>query len=561
MSASRPVSGDARATPVDASAPGVARWLLPVAAAGALLAIALRIFAFVVVGPLWRDEAGSASTATASTFTEFLARQHQDSFPLLWQLLLRFWTTVLWDGSDLAIRTLGLLVAIALVPALWWTCRSLRVLPLASLLFAGVAPTFVLWAGIQNRAYGLSVVLLALLIGAVWRVVEAPTVRRVALAALVAVLAVHTSYQSPAMLVALLGAAALVGLLRRAWTVVASAAGVGIVAALSLLIYVGVLERTRELAKMVYAKVGVTSVVLGIERAFAPGGAFVVWAFVVLALVACVVGVLAALRLATRPRPPVRAVVSDTDDALTFAGAAAILALLCQAVFLLTLRFPVQPWYYVTVVLVVAVAIDVVVQRGIPVRVVREGVAAVLAVLIAVSSAFAVGALDRRQSNLDLVAAYLKANARPGDLIVVYPWHYGVSFDRYYDGAVPFMTVPAVEEHDYHRFDQLKQLMLDPELLKPGYRRIYQTLKAGNGVWVVGRPASEVPAEFPILPPPRDEDPDSWRDGFYTAVAGMQLGWVLNQSSPQAFAVPPLTEKRISEYEDSPITLFSVQPR
>src|SRR4029079_7002267 len=138
------------------------RWPMLVAVAGSVLAIGLRVLAAVAAGPLWRDEAGSASTAAVPTFSEFWSRQPLDSFPLLWQLLLRFWTTVAWNDGDVAIRSLGLGLALLLIPALWWTCRSLGTVPLASLLFAGVAPTFVVWAGVQNRAYGLGVALLAL---------------------------------------------------------------------------------------------------------------------------------------------------------------------------------------------------------------------------------------------------------------------------------------------------------------------------------------------------------------------------------------------------------------
>ena len=170
------------------------RWILAVAIAGTLAAIALRVLATASAGPLWRDEAGSASTATVASLGEFWSRQWLDSFPVLWQLVLRAWTTVLWSGGDTAIRTLGLVIGTALVPALWWTSRALGVLPLASLA-AAATPLFVVWSGVQNRAYGLAVVLVALLVGAVWRMVERRSPGRVAFAALVALLGVHTTYQ------------------------------------------------------------------------------------------------------------------------------------------------------------------------------------------------------------------------------------------------------------------------------------------------------------------------------------------------------------------------------
>ena len=100
MSRRKAASRGAPATSQMFDRTGSARWLTFVALAGTLAAIGLRVLAAVVAGPLWRDEAGSASTATVSTFAEFWQRQHFDSFPLFWQLLLRFWTTELWNGSD-----------------------------------------------------------------------------------------------------------------------------------------------------------------------------------------------------------------------------------------------------------------------------------------------------------------------------------------------------------------------------------------------------------------------------------------------------------------------------
>jgi len=535
------------------------RWLLVVALLGTAAAVALRVYATVAAGPLWRDEAGSASTATVATLAELWARQPLDSFPILWQLLLRGWTLV-WNGGDVAIRSLGALISLALLPALWWTSRSFRVVPLASLAFAGVAPTFVVWAGFQNRAYGLGVTLLALLVGAVWRMAAAPAPSSITLATVLAVLAVHTTYHLPVMLAALLGAAVVVGARRRAWSVIFAAGGVGVVAAASLLVYTGVLAQTRVYAKVVYATVTLPAVLRGFVPALAPGGDFVVWAFVVLAVAACAWGALFALRAAwSAPRDPSRG-GPGAGDAVAFAVTAAALALLGQVAFLLSLRFLVQPWYYATVVLVVAIAIDVVLQRGVALARVRDAIAAAIALVLLASTPIAFGASGLRLSNLDLVARDLGAKARPGDLIVVYPWHWGVSFDRYYDGAAPFMTVPDVANHEFHRFDQLQELMRDPERIKPGFRRIHQTLEAGNRVWVVGRPVADVPEQFPVLPPPSDADPASWRDGYYTAVAGLQLAWVLQQSSPQATVVTPPSGGPVSDYEDASVTLYQ-KPR
>jgi hypothetical protein len=359
------------------------------------------------------------------------------------------------------------------------------------------------------------------------------------------------------MLAALLAAAALIARRRRSWAIFAAAVTIGVTAAASLLVYVGVLARTREFAKVVYAQVSLGKIAQELGAALAPGGRFVVVAFALSTIGACAWGWIAMARSWSRPpdaTPP-------ADDAVTFAAASATFAAVAQVLLLLHLSFLPQPWYYVSGILVAAVAIDVVAQRAIPSRKLHDALAVGMALLLALSAATGFGAIDRRQSNMDLAAAYLKANARADDLIVVYPWHYGVSFHRYYDGPVPFMTIPDIEGHDFHRFDQLADLMRDPELIKPGFRRIYQTLQSGNGVWVVGRPSSEVPPKFPVPAAASDDDPASWRDGFYTVLAGLQLAWVLQQASPVAQPVPPLTDAPVSDYENASITLYTREQR
>lgn len=537
------------------------RWLLAAAIAGTLAALALRVLATASAGPLWRDEAGSASTATVASFGEFWSRQWLDSFPVLWQLVLRFWSTALWNGGDTAIRTLGLVIGTALVPALWWTSRALGVLPLASLA-AAATPLFVVWSGVQNRAYGLAVVLVALLVGAVWRMVERPSRARVAFAALIALLGVHTTYHVPVVVAAALAGAAVVALLRRDGRLVATAAAIGVGCAASLLVYSGVLAQTRSHVKIVYGRVSLESIGHGLVLALEPGGA-IATAALAAGLLLCAWGVVAALagRASGDDGDAAENGRGDARDAVVFASTTAIVAAVGQVPFLFSVGFFVQPWYYPNAVLVAAIAIDVVLQRALLPRAVRTAGAAAVTALLALVLVPSGLAVAQRQSNIDLIAAYLKQNARPGDLIVVYPWHYGLSFDRYYDGEVPFMTVPDVADHSFHRFDQLAELMRDPERIKPGFRRIHQTLQAGGGVWVVGAPADEVLPQFPVPPVPSDDDPLSWNDNRYSVLAGFQLRWVLAQSQPGAYPVPPLTDRVVREYENAPLTLYSVHPR
>ena len=51
-----------------------------------------------------------------------------------------------------------------------------------------------------------------------------------------------------------------------------------------------------------------------------------------------------------------------------------------------------------------------------------------------------------RQSNIDVVAKRVTELAKPVDLIVVAPWQYGISFNRYYKGAARWITLPKIAE-------------------------------------------------------------------------------------------------------------------
>lgn len=553
-----PAAGPSAASPVS----GVPPWLTAAALAGSLVALGLRVLAAMSAGPLWRDEACSASTASVASFGEFWSRLSLDSFPLLWQLLLRVWTFFFFYWGYTEIFTLGLAIAAALIPALWWTSRALGVLPLASLV-AAATPLLVVWSGVQSRAYGLAAVLLAVLCGALWRMVERVTPGRVGAAALCALLAVHTTYHMSVMIAALLAGVVAVAIVRGDRRLVVLAVAIGGGCAASLLLYAGVLARTREFAKVVYAPVSLDAIARGLPLALEPAGSLGAVVFGA-AVAACAWAALRTLVGAGRSRGDLATAVDPAavdSDAVLFAGTAAVVAVVGQVPFLLALRFLVQPWYYPMVVLLVAIALDVVLQRAplaATVRTTALGVVAALLALLIVPSGQAVA---QRQSNVDLVATYLKANARPGDLIVVYPWHYGVSFQRYYDGPVPFMTVPDVEGHDHYRYDQIAELMRYPERIKPGFRRIHQTLQSGGGVWVVGAPTDEVLPQFPVPAVPSDADPSSWSDNRYSLLAGFQLRWVLQQSSPQAYPVPPFTDRRVRDYENPPLTLYSVAPR
>src|SRR2546427_131604 len=91
-----------------------------------------------------------------------------------------------------------------------------------------------------------------------------------------------------------------------------------------------------------------------------------------------------------------------------------------------------------------------------------------------------------RQTNVDLIAQYVHTAAQPGDLILVNPWYVGITFNRYYRGPVPWMTLPPMEDLTVHRYDLLKLRMTSAEPLAPLYGAIQGALESRHRVWLVG---------------------------------------------------------------------------
>ena len=67
-----------------------------------------------------------------------------------------------------------------------------------------------------------------------------------------------------------------------------------------------------------------------------------------------------------------------------------------------------------------------------------------------------------RMTNMDLIARSLSKAVNKKDLIVVNPWYCGISFQYYYSGAAPWTTLPALQDHSFHCYDTVIQLMMKP---------------------------------------------------------------------------------------------------
>ena len=458
---------------------------LPAAAAGflTLAAIFLNVQAALSAGALWRDEANTVALANLRTTGDVWKNLQFDSFPVLWLAVVRIFSALSGSGNDTAFRTLGLVLGLTLIGALWINARAFGYrFPVAALALFAVAPSVIRW-GDSMRAYGLGMVLILFTISAIWRFVGWPAGGRLMLATLCAILSVHTIYYNSVLLLAVCAGAVVVCLRRRRPPVAAAVIGIGFVSALSLIPYVQVIHAAKGWNALVripvYTFEWFTSRLL---ETLLPGGwwALPVW---VVAFVVCMsIGVFAITRRGVH-------LSEDQRDAILFASVMLGVGSAGSFVFLRTLSYATQPWYYLTLLLVVAVAIDVILGTAAASK--RSlGTLSVAAIIVGGSTALAGSTqLASRLTNADTVAQQLRRISRSGDVILVNPWYYGVSFERYYRGQARWQTLPAIPFHAFHRYDLVMNAANDSTnaAMSADLDDAKRALIRGSTVFVVGK--------------------------------------------------------------------------
>jgi hypothetical protein len=439
---------------------------------------ALHFIRLLRAGGLWRDEAAVVGLANLSPIQEVFNRFPHEAFPLPFPLMVRG-LTELTANSDPGFRVFGLLVGLASLGALWLNLLLVRRgVPLLSLALLGFNGAFIQW-GDSLRGYGLGTVFIILSLVLFWRLLEKPAANRLGLAALGAVCAAQCLFHNPPLILGICLGAVAVAMRRRAIRVAAMVIGAGASAAISLLPYFGPLQHARGWDMLVRAPSSALDLLPGLEEVLSASGWSNTWVWALLFLVAiaiCWRGQAAALT------------EHDARDVQLFAGVALVAGLAGCLGFLLLLGYAARPWYFLALLGLAAVLLDIVFDTlpHSPARKARV----VLAVLIAITSLpLAWRQANTRQTNIDLIAATLNRSVAREDVVVVSPWFMGISFDRYYKGAAPWGTVPPLNFHKFHRYDLIQSQMELPareQALEPLKDQIRAALKGGHRVWFVG---------------------------------------------------------------------------
>lgn len=401
-----------------------------------------------------------------------------------------------------------------------------------------------------------------------------------ALAAITAVASVQVLVSNTALVLALCTAAAAVAVTRRRWLVAGGIVGCGAAAAVSLLPYAAQLAAARrQWSAIVTYPIGVRQIWHGFIATVGPRPVLAAWLLLALAGLAGIARELTRRRRltvvpvpvpvsvpvpATAPgerseeRPPAPRFEEEREagwtGAAAFAGLTIVCAVVANAIFLERLGYPPRPWYFLPLMALMGSALDTL--FGVLARRRHGGSYAALRVfavaLVAAAQAVPMWQhLTTRQTNADLVAREVAQSAAPQDLVVVLPWFYGVSFNRYYRGPARWLTLPDIADHRIHRYDLLKPRLASSHPLDDVLEAVAATLRSGHRVWVAGNTSWTKNGGEAAMLPPAPSSPNGWHDYPYMVSWSRSFGrFLARHASLIATVAVPNHRQPVSNLED-----------
>ena len=498
-------------------------------------------------GGLWRDEVGSARLAQLPTWGQMYGSVAQDSFPPLFNTVLRLWILVGGAGDDW-MHAWGLVALLGMAAALWWSTRGpVSAVPLLSGALLLFNPTVFYW-GSSLRAYGLAAILVILLFGAVWQLVERPTPRAFALAIGLSILNAQATYQNASLILAVCVSAAVVAAIRGFWVRSGLALGVGLAGALSLLLHYRAIQHVQEWNVLIRQELDFSWFIGRAADAFGSAGWGLVWLWVLLAAgmgtLAIYLGVRAGKEAGQR----------EECRASLYAFVCVVVATVALLLFNKHAGYPTQEWYYIPFMALVACALEF--SLGLWLRVEKVRIArVVVAAIVVVASLSSLGQRAQvRRTNMDLLVARLKAEAIPRDLILVSPFYCGIGFQYYYRGNVPWLTIPPIPHEEVHNaYEQVKPYMMQSEPMRPVLEQVTATLRAGGRLWFVG--GLRLPPEGTVPPPspPAPHPQFGWSDEMYSQIWCLQVGHYVQTHATTARVVAVTEDQPVQKWEHLPL--------
>ncbi len=515
------------------------------------LVVALHVVNVLNAGGLWRDEVVTFSIATMPSLSALWSSIQHDSFPGLFHLVLHPWTTMEWGATDRGLRVFGCLVGIAAAAALWLNAKFLGYrFPLLSLVLLAVSPVTIRY-GDSIRAYGLGMLLILLTFGLMWRVLESPSTRRVVLAGFAAGLSVQCLYQNVVLLLAICLGGLAVTVRRRQWERAAVVATIGAGAALSMVLYRGIIAIKQEQKLLIHTRLEFQRLWEVFSQALTYDVVVMKWIWGGLFIAAIAVGGYSCLRR-------VRGDLSGRDkDVVLFAAVSMVMGVLGFLIFLKVLNFPTQVWYYLPLTALLAVSMDSIFSVFMKTNSDRMLRMVVMASIVGVILAPAWRGVHVRHTNVDLIASKLHESVKSGDLVLVNFWYVGATFQRYYQGPAPWMTLPPHDDLKLQRLDLFKRQMVSLDPIAPVLDQIKKSLESGHRVWLVGGLPFLRKGEEPPSAPPAPHAPWGWDYDAYAVAWSMQAAHLIQAHALRAEQWSPVTATSVSDLENLSVLVVS----
>ncbi|HEV3393004.1 MAG TPA: hypothetical protein VG103_05785 [Chthoniobacterales bacterium] len=517
-----------------------------------LLLIVLHVRVLVHAGPLWRDEVSSFYVATAPNLQAFRDSLVLDPFPILFVTVLRVWIALGFGSSDFGLRLLAFLIGTSLIGAIWLCCRMIdkeRWAPLWPLALFGLTPVTLI-EGDSLRAYGLGLIGIVMSFGLVWRLAFRPWRLGTAVAAAIcALLAVQSLYLNSLILFAICLAGIIASFRRKQFVPLAGIFFVGLIAALSLLPYAGIMRDAHEQLALQREFQTVSNGMSSLISAGALRGTA--------AKLVCILLFSIGLSVVSLPslRRPLFDRIKGTSDSLVFAMIVVMAGAITTFGFLWSSGVH-SPRYRLPFTAAATLSMQVVYVT------LRKNIGLTVANLVGsglTAAAFIPSSYhlsELRRTNCDLAAAVVANSAAQDDLVIVTRFTHAPTFQRYYRGTAPWTSVPAVADHLQHRAYLARSVKLNPDTIRDILLSIESELKAGHKVFLVGRfPLSEIGRPVSITSTP--ESGSSWRLGIYLNMWRSQIVNLLGQHAVQVLKIALNESPPIDPQEKEDVFLFS----
>jgi len=478
---------------------------------------------------------------------DLLAFENQ---PVVHYLVLRGWCALGFGATDVGLRVLGLVISILLLSALWLSCwlfnKSPPLWPLA--MFA--LNPYTLRAD-SLRPHGLALVWIVLAFAFIWQLTFQPQrTRTIVLAAIAAVLSVQTVFLNAFLLGAICAGSIVVLAWRRAWRAAAWILGIGFIAALSLTPYVPMIIKAHDwngIRALPHSIGYLTNGFYAVSTAHCP----IVYG-VFLALLAGAFALIVVSWLRKRLTEP----ADSVGEHFLFAAVASAAAAIATGGFLSWIKFPVQNRYYLPLIAVIALSGAVVTAAFRKCTMLRWGMLLASVLLGAAFFRPAYNYTATRLTNCDLAAAAVAAHAEPDDIIVLTRFAYGITFQRYYRGGVPWHGTPDISDYSLFRWDLVKQAMMQTDPIHELLVRIEFALRSGHSVFLVGR-VGGVPGVQPEPLAPAPLTTHGWDMESYIANWSGRVTYLLEEHGVRERSIPLPEQERGDPIETLTVHVIS----